>query len=133
MFSSSNLDNFIETFCLSFFKSKNNHEPLEKVNLFQKSKNFFKGVYDAFEPHAVLEVIPVAVGEVQIRGVETGLFLALKSSSVRAIDDSSDVDTVFIEKVSGPYLTYLRFLKYFFYIFWVKYYEVHLQRTDWIF
>ena len=37
------------------------------------------GVRDAFNPHAVLELISVSVGEVRIRSVETGLYLSMGS------------------------------------------------------
>ena len=67
------------------------------------------GVRDAFSPHAVLELISVGVGEVRIRSVETGLFLSMGSDGkVRAESSADSEETVFIENVSGPYLTYLR-------------------------
>ena len=67
------------------------------------------GVRDAFSPHAVLELISVSVGEVRIRSVETGLFLSMGSDGkVRAESSADSEETVFIENVSGPYLTYLR-------------------------
>ena len=67
------------------------------------------GVRDAFSPHAVLELISVSVGEVRIRSVETGLYLSMGSDGkVRAESSADSEETVFIENVSGPYLTYLR-------------------------
>ena len=69
------------------------------------------GVRDAFSPHAVLELISVSVGEVRIRSVETGLYLSMGSDGkVRAESSADSEETVFIESVSGPYLTYLRYM-----------------------
>ncbi len=69
-----------------------------------------RGVREAFNPHSVLEVLPVAVGgEVQIRGVESGLFLAMgPEGRLYARKGPRNRDTVFVEDRSGPYLTYLR-------------------------
>ena len=66
---------------------------------------------DAFNPHAVLELISVGIGEVRVRGVETGLYLSMGSDGkVRSEDNTDSEETVFIESVRGPYLTYLRYV-----------------------
>jgi hypothetical protein len=49
------------------------------------------------------------VGEVRIRAVETGLYLSMGSDGKVRSEEASDGDeTVFVEGVSGPYITYLR-------------------------
>ena len=69
-----------------------------------------RGVREAFSANAVLEVLPVSVGVVQIRGVETGLFLAMgPEGNLYARRSARHRDTVFVEDKSGPYLTYLRY------------------------
>ena len=51
----------------------------------------------------------MTVGEVRIRSVETGLYLSMGSDGrVRAEGSPDSDEAVFIENVSGPYLTYLR-------------------------
>jgi len=69
-----------------------------------------KGVRDAFNPFCVLEVIAVgSVGVVQIRAVETGLFLKVdQEGEVKTTDDARDEESVFRERLVGPHLTYLR-------------------------
>ncbi len=72
------------------------------------------GVREAFNLHAVIECLPSdAVGEVRIRGVETGLFLAMDSSGrLYGEEDPSNNNTVFVEKQHDHYLTYLRYSIY---------------------
>ncbi len=68
----------------------------------------FSGVREAFNPHAVLEVLAVSVGQVQIRFVETGMFLSMgPEGRLYGTKNPSNMDTVFVEKKLGPYLTYL--------------------------
>lgn len=69
---------------------------------------FVKGVRDAFNPYAVLELMTVDVGETRIRGVETDLFLSMNSKGkLVGITDGTDESTVFVERKLGPYLAYL--------------------------
>ena len=56
-----------------------------------------------------MELIPVEVGQVRIRGVETGIFLAMNGKGqLYGEANPEDDSTVFIESRSGPYLMYLR-------------------------
>ena len=70
--------------------------------------NIHLGLRDAFDPRAVLQLIPVGVGEVRIQGVESGLYLAMSpKGKLFASDSMSDDATVFYERSTGFYLTYL--------------------------
>ena len=77
-------------------------------------KLFFKlGVREAFNPFAVLELSAanLEVGEVQIKGLETGLYLGMDSEGrLYTESDPKNESTVFIETAEGHYLTYLRYL-----------------------
>ena len=44
-----------------------------------KNVSYLLGIRDAFDPKAVLQLIPLGVGEVRIQGLESGLFLAMNS------------------------------------------------------
>ena len=44
-----------------------------------KNVSFLSGIRDAFDPKAVLQLIPLGVGEVRIQGLESGLYLAMNS------------------------------------------------------
>ena len=44
-----------------------------------KNVYFLLGIRDAFDPTAVLQLIPLGVGEVRIQGLESGLYLAMNS------------------------------------------------------
>lgn len=69
----------------------------------------FVGVREAFNPHAVLEILPISVGEVRIRGAETGIYLAMNPNGTLYGEPSPSGDeSVFIESTNGPYLVYLR-------------------------
>ena len=59
--------------------------------------------------YAVLEVIPVGIGEVQLRGVETGLYVAMNKEGRLYGESAAATDnTVFIENLLGQSLVYLR-------------------------
>ena len=63
---------------------------------------YFVGIRDAFDPKAVLQLIPVGVGEVKIQGLESGLYLAMNSKgNLYAEPDDSNDATVFLESSSG--------------------------------
>ena len=47
-----------------------------------KNVSFLSGIRDAFDPKAVLQLIPLGVGEVRIQGLESGLYLAMNSKGV---------------------------------------------------
>ena len=47
-----------------------------------KNVSFLSGIRDAFDPKAVLQLIPLGVGEVRIQGLESGLYLAINSKGV---------------------------------------------------
>ena len=69
------------------------------------------GVREAFNPFAVLELTPanLEIGEVRIKGLETGLYLAMDSEGrLYPEPDPKNESTVFIESAEGHYLTYLR-------------------------
>ena len=69
---------------------------------------FVKGVREAFNPYAVVELMTVDVGEIRVRGVETDLFLSMNSKGkLVGITDGTDESTVFVERRLGPYLAYL--------------------------
>jgi len=69
---------------------------------------FVKGVREAFNPFAVLELMVVDVGELRIRAVETDLFLSMNhKGKLVGIVDGTDESTVFIERKLGPYIAYL--------------------------
>ena len=71
----------------------------------------FSGVREAFNPFAVLELSPanLEVGEVRIKGLETGLYLGMDSEGrLYTESDQTNESTVFIESAEGHYLTYLR-------------------------
>ena len=77
--------------------------------IFQNS--LFLGVREAFNPFAVLELSPanLEVGEVRIKGLETGLYLGMDSEGrLYTESDPTNESTVFIESAEGHYLTYLR-------------------------
>ena len=60
------------------------------------------GIRDAFDPQAVLQLIPLGVGEVKIQGLESGLYLAMNSKgNLYAEPDESNDATVFLESSSG--------------------------------
>ena len=70
------------------------------------------GVREAFNPFAVLELTPanLEVGEVRIKGLETGLYLAMDAEGrLYPEPDPKNESTVFIESAEGHYLTYLRY------------------------
>lgn len=71
--------------------------------------NFFSlGIREAFNPYAVLHLIPVGVGEVKIQGLESGLFLAMNpKGNLYAETDDSNEATIFLESSNGYYLNYL--------------------------
>ena len=73
--------------------------------------SLFSGVREAFNPFAVLELSPanLEVGEVRIKGLETGLYLGMDSEGrLYTESDPTNESTVFIESAEGHYLTYLR-------------------------
>ena len=73
--------------------------------------SIFSGVREAFNPFAVLELSPanLEVGEVRIKGLETGLYLGMDSEGrLYTESDPTNESTVFIESAEGHYLTYLR-------------------------
>ena len=68
----------------------------------------FPGIREAFNPYAVLHLIPVGVGEVKIQGLESGLFLAMNpKGNLYAETDDSNEATIFLESSNGYYLNYL--------------------------
>eukprot|EP00095_Tigriopus_kingsejongensis_P007514 maker-scaffold103_size370364-snap-gene-1.19 protein:Tk07514 transcript:maker-scaffold103_size370364-snap-gene-1.19-mRNA-1 annotation:"heparin-binding growth factor 1" len=67
-----------------------------------------RGVREAFHPNAVLEVIAINVGEVQLRGVETGIYLAMtEEGKLFGEPDPTQESTVFLESTHHSYLIYL--------------------------
>ena len=69
---------------------------------------------EAFNPFAVLELSPanLEVGEVRIKGLETGLYLGMDAEGrLYTESDCNNESTVFIESAEGHYLTYLRYIK----------------------
>ena len=72
------------------------------------------GVREAFNPYAVLELCPAgdpvsAPGEVRIKGMETGLYVAMSTEGrLYAEPDPNNEATLFIEAAEGHKLTYLR-------------------------
>ena len=67
-----------------------------------------KGVREAFNPYAVLELMTVDVGEIRLRAVETDLFLSMNSKGkLVGIFEGTDESTVFVERRLGPYIAYL--------------------------
>ena len=44
-----------------------------------KNVFFLLGIRDAFDPKAVLQLIPLGVGEVRVQGLESVLYLAMNS------------------------------------------------------
>ena len=59
----------------------------------------------------MLELSPanLEVGEVRIKGLETGLYLGMDSEGrLYTESDPTNESTVFIESAEGHYLTYLR-------------------------
>ena len=74
---------------------------------------YFTGVREAFNPFAVLELSPASLegGEVQIKGLETGMYLAMDAEGrLYTEPDSGNESTIFIESAEGNYLTYLRYV-----------------------
>jgi len=68
-----------------------------------------KGIRDAFDPKAVLQLIPLGVGEVRVQGLESGLYLAMNSKgNMYAEPDDTNEATIFLESSSGGY--YLNYL-----------------------
>ena len=62
----------------------------------------------------MLELSPanLEVGEVRIKGLETGLYLGMDSEGrLYTESDPTNESTVFIESAEGHYLTYLRQVK----------------------
>ena len=62
----------------------------------------------------MLELSPanLEVGEVRIKGLETGLYLGMDSEGrLYTESDPTNESTVFIESAEGHYLTYLRLVK----------------------
>ena len=93
-------------FCSSLF-SKHYSLFIDNLTLF----DIHVGVREAFNPFAVLELTPanLEVGEVRIKGLETGLYLAMDSDGkLYPEPDPKNESTVFIESAEGHYLTYLR-------------------------
>lgn len=73
-----------------------------------KRTSFHLGIRDAFDPRAVLQLIPIGVGEVKIQGLESGLYLAMNAKgSLYAEPDDSNEATIFLESSNGYYLHYL--------------------------
>lgn len=71
-------------------------------------KGHVKGVREAFDPNAVLQLIPVGVGEVKIKSIESGFYLAMNNrGQLYAEEDEANDATVFLENVHGHYLTYM--------------------------
>ena len=73
------------------------------------------GVREAFNPYAVLELSLASeyAGEVRIKGLETGLYLAMSSEGrLYAESDPSNDATIFIESPEGYKLTYLRYYQW---------------------
>ena len=69
------------------------------------------GIREAFNPFAVLELSAASleVGEVRIKGLETGLYLGMDSEGrLYTEPDPKNESTIFIESAEGHYLTYLR-------------------------
>lgn len=67
------------------------------------------GVRDAFNVYSVLEIIPVGRGQVRIRGVETGTYLAMNSNgTIYGSESANDEETVFLETTSANYFLYKR-------------------------
>ena len=59
----------------------------------------------------MLELSPATleVGEVRIKGLETGLYLAMNAEGrLYTEEDPKNESTIFIESAEGHYLTYLR-------------------------
>ena len=78
---------------------------------FASSSSFVPGVREAFNPYAVLELSSASsnADEVRIKGLETGLYLAINSDgNLYAEPDPNNESTIFIEGTEGHYLTYLR-------------------------
>ena len=92
--------------------SNNKSAIFEKRNVRYVFRNsLFSGVREAFNPFAVLELSPanLEVGEVRIKGLETGLYLGMDSEGrLYTESDPTNESTVFIESAEGHYLTYLR-------------------------
>ncbi|XP_040579636.1 uncharacterized protein [Lepeophtheirus salmonis] len=67
-----------------------------------------KGVREAFNPHAVLHILTVGIGEIIIQGLESGTFIAMDSTGkVYGEEDPRDDRVRFMEHVHGNYVTYL--------------------------
>ncbi|TRY69946.1 hypothetical protein TCAL_05211 [Tigriopus californicus] len=67
-----------------------------------------RGVLEAFNPNAVVAVMSVAMGEVQILGVESGNYLAMtEDGKLFGEPDPTQTSTVFYVQTHASYLTYL--------------------------
>ena len=56
-----------------------------------------------------LSAATLEVGEVRIKGLETGLYLAMNAEGrLYTEEDPKNESTIFIESTEGHYLTYLR-------------------------
>lgn len=86
------------------------HIPFFQFHEYYISNVFVRipGIREAFNPYAVLHLIPVGVGEVKIQGLESGLFLAMNpKGNLYAETDDSNEATIFLETSNGYYLNYL--------------------------
>ena len=58
----------------------------------------------------MLELWAFDVGEIQIKGAESGLYLAMdKTGRLYGTEDDKDEGTIFIEMMQGAYLVFLRY------------------------
>ncbi|XP_067000561.1 fibroblast growth factor 1 isoform X2 [Anabrus simplex] len=66
-----------------------------------------KGADEDSDPYTILDVLAAGVGKVKLRGVETGLYLAMDDRGILyGSDDHQDGSTVFIERPFAQYNTY---------------------------
>ncbi|CAL4058669.1 unnamed protein product [Meganyctiphanes norvegica] len=67
-----------------------------------------KGTREYYNLYAILEVRAVGKGEVQVRGVDSGLFLAMtKKGKIYGEPDENKESTVWVETLSGAFFNYL--------------------------
>ncbi|KAF2362239.1 Fibroblast growth factor family [Trinorchestia longiramus] len=67
-----------------------------------------RGTREHYNLYAILEVRAVGKGEVQIRGVDAGLFLAMsRKGRLYGEPDEYKENTVFVETLSGAFYNYL--------------------------
>uniref|UniRef100_A0A2P2I813 Fibroblast growth factor n=1 Tax=Hirondellea gigas TaxID=1518452 RepID=A0A2P2I813_9CRUS len=67
-----------------------------------------RGTREHYSLHSIMEVRAVGKGEVQIRGVDSGLFLAMtKKGRLYGEPDEFKENTVFVETLSGAFYNYL--------------------------